>query len=100
MTDRSRPDSALKRTNRRFTPRSLAKFLASCLFFMALVIALSDYALGYILERPAQQPDQAPRDAGNKADDENEARLLVPGKAIKRELAGGNSHTYQIRLSA
>jgi hypothetical protein len=25
--------------------------------------------------------------------------VLEPGKAIKRELAGANSHTYQLRLS-
>ena len=49
---------------------------------------------------PAQQPAQAPRDAGNKANDEKEARLLEPGKAIKRILAGADCHTYQIRLSA
>jgi CHAT domain-containing protein/Tfp pilus assembly protein PilF len=50
--------------------------------------------------RPTQQPIQAPRGAGAKADDEKEARLLEPGKPIKRELAGGHNHTYQIRLSA
>jgi Tfp pilus assembly protein PilF len=49
---------------------------------------------------PAPQPAQAPRDAGNKADGEKEALLLEPGKAIKRILAGADSHTYQIRLSA
>jgi hypothetical protein len=53
-----------------------------------------------MLGSPAQQPAQAPRDAGNKADDKKEALLLEPGKAIKRILAGANSHTYQIRLSA
>jgi CHAT domain-containing protein/Tfp pilus assembly protein PilF len=100
MTDRSRPDSALYRQNQRFTPRSLAKFLAPCLFFGSLVIALSGNAFGYILVRPAQQPAQSPRDAGNNADDDKEALLLEPGKAIKRILAGADSHTYQIRLSA
>jgi len=100
MTDRSRPDSALNRPNQRFTLRSLAKFLASCLCFSSLVIALSENALGYILVSPAQEPAQAPRDAGNKADGEKEALLLEPGKAIKRILAGADSHSYQIRLSA
>jgi CHAT domain-containing protein/Tfp pilus assembly protein PilF len=50
--------------------------------------------------RPAQQPAQSPRDAGSKVDGEKEALLLEPGKAIKRILAGADSHTYQIRLSA
>jgi tetratricopeptide (TPR) repeat protein len=49
---------------------------------------------------PAQQPTQATRDASAKPDDEKEARLLVPGKPIKRELAGDHSHIYQIRLGA
>src|SRR5215813_8576746 len=100
MTDQRRLDSALKGPDQKFTPRSLAKFLAFCLFLSSLVAALSENALGRILVRPAQQPSKAPRDAGNKADDEKEARLLEPGKAIKRELAGGDSHTYQIMLSA
>ena len=165
MTDQSRPDSTQNPPNQRFTPRSLAKFLASCVYFSSLVIALSENALGRTLIRPGknnlalsivgadlcvcpgatphaesgadtqvcpgatphaesgadtqvcpydkhrrifapvhmrltQQPAQAPRDAGNKADGEKEALLLEPGKAIKRILAGADSHTYQIRLSA
>src|SRR5215470_14662167 len=100
MTDRSRLDSTLNRPNLRFTLRSLAKFLAICLHFSTLVVALSENALGRAFGRHAQQPVQAPRDAGNKSDDETEARLLEPGKAIKRELAGGASHTYRIRLNA
>src|SRR5262245_24536182 len=100
MTDRSRLDSDLSRPNRRFTPRSLTKLLASCLLFSSLVIALSKNTSGYILGEPAQQPAQEPHGAGAKADNENEARLLEPGMAIKRELSGTGSHTYQIRLSA
>ena len=100
MTNQSRHDSALNRPNRRFTPRSLAKFLAFCLTFSSLAVALSENALGRAVGRPAQQPAQEPRDAGNKADDEKEALLLEPGKAIKRILADADSHTYRIRLSA
>src|SRR5262245_10974272 len=100
MTDRSRPESTLNGSNRHRASRSLAKYLAFCLFFSPLAVTLSENALGGALGRPAQQPAQAPRDAGNKADDERETRLLEPGKAIKRELAGADSHTYQIRLSA
>jgi len=81
-------------------PRSLPKFLTFCLSFISLAVSLSDNALGRTLWRSVQQPAQAPRDSGAKADDEKEARLLEPGKAIKRELAGDQSHTYQIRLSA
>jgi tetratricopeptide (TPR) repeat protein len=56
--------------------------------------------MGRTFVRSAQQPAQAPRDAGNKVDDEKEARLLEPGKAIRRELSGAGSHTYRIRLAA
>jgi CHAT domain-containing protein/Tfp pilus assembly protein PilF len=100
MTDRSRADSALNQPNRQFTPRSLAKFLAFCLSFISLAIALSEKASARALGRIAQQPAQAPRGADAKADDEKESRLLEPGNAIKRELAGAGSHTYRIRLAA
>jgi tetratricopeptide (TPR) repeat protein len=70
------------------------------MIFSSLAVALSENTLGRTLGSPAQQPAQAPRDAGNKADDEKEARVLEPGKAIKRELAGAGSHTYRIRLAA
>src|SRR5262249_51278072 len=98
MIDRSRPDTSLNRLNRQFAPRSLAKFLASCLLFISLAVALSESALGCTRGSPARQSAQAPRGAGSKADDEKEARLLKPGKAIKRELAGGIIHTTQIRV--
>jgi tetratricopeptide (TPR) repeat protein/CHAT domain-containing protein len=100
MTAPNRPESTLNGSNRHGASRSLAKFLAPCLFFSPLAVTLSENALGSALVRPAQQPAQTPRDAGNKADDRREALLLEPGKAIKRELAGADSHTYQISLSA
>jgi CHAT domain-containing protein/Tfp pilus assembly protein PilF len=100
MIDRSRPDSTLNRPNRRFTPRSFTKFLTFCLSFISLAVALSENALGRTLWRSAQQPAQAPRDSGAKPDDEKEAHLLEPGKPIKRELAGADSHTYQIWMNA
>src|SRR5262245_43990243 len=99
MTDRSQPDAASNGPNRRFKSRSLAKFMAFCLLFSSLAVALSENALGRTFGAPAQQPAQAPPDAGNKADDEKEAPLLEPGKAIRRELSGDHSHTYRIRLA-
>jgi len=99
MTDRSQPDSTLNGPNQQFTSLSLAKFLAFCMSFSSLAVALPENALGHTLGRLVQQSTQAPRDAGAKADDEKESRLLEPGKPIKRELAGDHSHTYQIMLS-
>jgi len=63
-------------------------------------VAGSENTWGDTLGRPTQQPTQAPRDGGSKADGEKDARLLEPGQPIKRELAGDQSHTYQIRLNA
>jgi len=100
MTDQRRLDSALKGPDQKFTPRSLAKFLAFSLTIGSLSAALSETTLGQTQGKLAQQSTQAPSGSGSKADDEKEARLLEPGKAIKREMAGDNSHTYQIRLSA
>src|SRR5262249_54013476 len=68
--------------------------------FNSLSAAPSEITLGQTLGMLAEQSTQAPSGSGSKADDEKEARLLEPGKAIKRELAGGDTHTYQIRLNA
>jgi CHAT domain-containing protein/Flp pilus assembly protein TadD len=100
MIDRIRHGSALDGPNWQFTLRSLAKILALYLPFSSLAVVLSENALGRTIGRTAQQPAQAPRVVGAKADDEKEARLLEPGKPIKRELAGDHSHTYEVRLSA
>jgi CHAT domain-containing protein/Tfp pilus assembly protein PilF len=100
MTDRSRPAPALNGPNRQFASRSPAKFLVFCLLLGSLAIALPENTLGRTLGKTGQQPKQAPRDGGNTANNEKDARLLEPGKTIKRELPGANSHIYQISLSA
>src|SRR5215475_11884584 len=100
MTDQRRLDSALKGPDQKFRSQSLAKFLAFSLTIGSLSTAVSEITLGQTHGKPAQQSTQAPSGSGSKADDEKEAQLLEPGKAIKRELAGGASHTYRIRLNA
>jgi CHAT domain-containing protein/Tfp pilus assembly protein PilF len=100
MTDQSRLDSALKGPNQQFRPQSLAKFLVFFLTFGSLSAALSGIILGQTHGSPTQQSTQAPGGSGSKSDDEKDARLLEPGKTIKRELSGAGSHAYQIRLSA
>src|SRR5215475_2528960 len=100
MTDQRRLDSALKGPYPQFRPRSLAKFLAFSLTFGPLSADLSEITLGQTHWRPTQQSTQAPSGSGSKADDEKAARLLEPGKAIKRELSGAGSHAYKIMLSA
>src|SRR5262245_58796874 len=100
MTYRRRPDSALKGPSLHSTSGSLAKSLVFSLLFGSLAVALPENTLGLTLGKSGQQPTQAPRDGGGKADGQKEARLLEPGQTIKRELAGADSHTYRIRLSA
>src|SRR5262245_3700325 len=55
------------------------------------------------LERAAAsitQPTEQQGGANKAADDEKDVRLLETGKPIERELAGGQSHLYQITLAA
>jgi tetratricopeptide (TPR) repeat protein len=100
MIDRGQPDSALHRPNRQSVSLSSAKFLTLFLSFISLAAAFSENASGRTLGSVAQQQAQTPGAADGKSNDENEAWLLEPGKAIKRELAGGQSHTYRISLNA
>src|SRR5262245_32725230 len=100
MTDQRRLESALKGPDQKFTSQSLAKFLAFSLTIGSLSAAISEITWGQTQGRPTQQSTQAPSGLGSKADDEKDALLLEPGKAIKRELSGAGSHTYRIRLAA
>ncbi|MBO0720443.1 MAG: tetratricopeptide repeat protein [Blastocatellia bacterium] len=47
-----------------------------------------------------EQPVQQTRAASTEKEDKGDLRSLEPGKPVKRELAGGQQHSYQIRLSA
>ena len=95
----SDPYSVSKQCERQVVYQNSAAFLPLFLVFCQSTVAPSDKAFGRHLDL-IQRPNQQRRDAGSKADDEKEARPLEPDKPIKRELAGANSQTYQIRLSA
>src|SRR5215470_3808792 len=47
-----------------------------------------------------QQSTQELRGAGSGTGGENDVQALEPGKPHRRELAGGQQHTYRIRLAA
>jgi CHAT domain-containing protein/tetratricopeptide (TPR) repeat protein len=47
------------------------------------------------IQQSAEGAAQLPNDAGNEKD----VRTLEPGRSLKRELAGGQKHTYQVKLS-
>src|SRR5262245_11976534 len=64
-----------------------------------LVIAPSQEAFGRAIDLPRQSP-QKPRDAGTESGDKDDVRALEPGKPHRRELAGGQRHSYRIRMDA
>ncbi|HEY7544128.1 MAG TPA: tetratricopeptide repeat protein, partial [Blastocatellia bacterium] len=75
-------------------PRSTTLGLASCLSLL-LIIEQGAWVNASVRGFYAQEGS-----ASNVADQEKEAaRSLEPGKPIERELAGGQSHTYEIKLS-
>jgi CHAT domain-containing protein/Tfp pilus assembly protein PilF len=76
-----------------------ANFLIPFLFFSLSFVAPLHDAFGCIPGLNHQSTRQPPG-AGDGASDEKEVGVLEPGKSIKRELAGGQQHVYQIRLSA
>src|SRR5215475_518976 len=67
--------------------------------FGLLVVAPTREAFGYASD-PIRQSTQEQRGAGSGAGGENDVRALEPGKPHRRELAGGQRHTYRIRLAA
>jgi CHAT domain-containing protein/Tfp pilus assembly protein PilF len=47
-----------------------------------------------------RQSIKQPRDAANGTDDKKDIRSLEPGEPVKREMAGGQQHTYLVKLNA
>jgi CHAT domain-containing protein/Tfp pilus assembly protein PilF len=76
-----------------------ANFLIPFLFFSLSLVAPLQKAFGCIPGLNQQSTRQTPG-ASDGTGDEKEVRVLEPGNPIKRELAGGQLHVYQIRLSA
>jgi CHAT domain-containing protein/Tfp pilus assembly protein PilF len=67
------------------------------------MIAVSAAVLGAIPGPPAYSTQEATQEAARRSDgvgDENDVRPLEPGASVKRELTGGQRHTYQIKLRA
>ena len=64
-----------------------------------LVVAPLQEAFGYAIDL-FQQSTQERRGAVSGTGGENDVRKLEPGKPQRRELAGGQRHTYRIKLAA
>jgi hypothetical protein len=91
--------TVLKQCNRQVVYQNLDAFFPLFLAFCLLTFAPSDEAFGYASD-PFGQSTQERSGAGSGAGGENDVRSLEPGKLYRRELAGGQRHTYRIRLAA
>src|SRR5262245_20606258 len=95
MTQRNKRRPDLKLWRRQVGFQGLAAFLTLILLFCLSGMTPSGKAYdrrGDLIRQSSQEPN-----VGGK---EKDIHALEPGKTIKRELAGGQQHTYQIRLGA
>src|SRR5215510_12710182 len=79
-----------------FLHRRVANFLAIALFCSLLPIAASAQVSGSEAGQAAAQEKTGSQDS---AVGEKDVRPLEQGHAVKRELSGGQRHSYRIRLS-
>jgi len=79
--------------------QALASLLTLLLFFSLVAAVSSRQAFGGSFGLFLQSTQQS-RDKGSSESDEKDAHGLEVGKPIRRELAGGQQHIYQIRLDA
>jgi CHAT domain-containing protein/Flp pilus assembly protein TadD len=90
--------STLRRRCLPVNHRSLAPF-ACLLFLPELMVGSHGHKRTEQFNGAAVQIAQHPGGASNAVKEEQDIRLLEPGKSIERELAGGQTHTYQITLA-
>src|SRR5215510_12954617 len=91
--------SVSKECNRQVVYQNLAAFFPLFLAFCLLTFAPLDEAFGYASD-PRLQSTQERRGAGSGGGGENDVWSIEPGRPHRRELAGGQRHTYRIRLAA
>src|SRR5262245_25058605 len=96
MTHQNKCHSASDNRKRSVFYRSLVNFLVLSLFSSLLPVA-------QVLGSGAGQPEQSARETSGPQEgavDEKEVRPLERGQSVKRELSGGQRHSYRLRLSA
>jgi CHAT domain-containing protein/Tfp pilus assembly protein PilF len=98
MTQQNKLRPALELRRRRDAYQTLAGLLTLSLFFSLAPAVSSHQAFGGSLGR-FQQSAQEPHNPGSGTG-ENDVRTLEPGLTHRREMAGGQRHTYRIRLAA
>src|SRR5262245_32851849 len=79
--------------------QALASLLTLLLFFSLAAAVSSRQAFGGSFGLFLQSTQQS-RDKGSSGSDEKDATALEVGKPIRRQLAGGQQHIYQIRPDA
>jgi CHAT domain-containing protein/Tfp pilus assembly protein PilF len=95
MTQHSEDHSSIEHQHSQFGYRASAALLTILSLLSLPVVITLDKAFGGTVDltRPSGQHP-------GRAGDERGVHVLEPGKPVKRELVGGQEHTYQIRLSA
>jgi CHAT domain-containing protein/Tfp pilus assembly protein PilF len=94
MTSQSAHYSAIEIRKRQIVNRSLERILI--LFPFSLLFSFLSAVTPPTLALPLVPIPQSAQEASS---DETDVRLLEQGKPIKRELAGAQQHSYQIRLN-
>jgi CHAT domain-containing protein/Tfp pilus assembly protein PilF len=99
MTHQCEQCSSSNKWNRQTVHQNSATFLLLLLLFSLLVVTPLQQAFARILGL-IHQTTQQPSDAGSGGSDEKDICVLGMGKAVKRQLLGGQLHTCRIMLSA
>ena len=104
MTCQSAPYPATDDRRWQISFHRLANFLNLFLLSCLLSIKFLPHPLGWApASRPIRQSAQGTAQVAshepNSAGNEKDVRTLEPGQSIKRELAVGQEHTYQIKMS-
>jgi CHAT domain-containing protein/Tfp pilus assembly protein PilF len=99
MTYRNKHRFTLCQRRGRVVNQNSANLVTLFLLFSLAPVAPSHQALG---RQPGliRQFTNQPRDGGHRTGDENDVRVLEPSNPIKRDLAAGQQHGYQVRLGA
>src|SRR5262245_11655137 len=99
MTNRNKRRSASDCGKRPVVYRGLANFVALSLFSNILPIAISPQTPGSVAGQ-AQHSARETTNPQNGVVAENDVRPLEQGHSVKRELSGGQRHSYRLRLGA
>ena len=98
MTGQSESYSVLNRCSRQFLYRGHLPILMLFIVLCLTAVAPPGGALGDSCDLIPQSNQQSSDKTGRG--DESDVRLLGPRRTVKRKLAGPQSHTYRITLSA